>query len=149
LPHKIFLGVSFVSVPENEASYPTLKEVVGDLVDEIVLYPASSRGGGHFNYPLIPVAQCNMPFNKAVVTREGYLRACCNDYENDLALEDLNSMSLKEAWESGRYQQLRQRHLDDKLDGTLCANCIRGATARPIPLNPTLAPSASEKADRD
>ena len=25
---------------------------------------------------------CNLPFNKAHFTAEGYMRACCNDYEN-------------------------------------------------------------------
>ena len=59
-------------------------------------------------------------------------------YDNYLAIEDLKTMSLRDAWLSPRFQQLRRAHLDDTLEGTLCGKCIRRSTAHVHPLNESL-----------
>jgi hypothetical protein len=64
-----------------------------------------------------------------------HLKACCNDYDNYLAIENLNDMSPAEAWHSERFRALRRRHLDDALDGTLCGKCIRRSAAAVRPIN--------------
>jgi len=105
----VFLAASFVGVEENAGTYENLKALVGDAVDEIMFYEANSRCGGHFHhkYPLLALDECNFPFNEATITREGYLRAAANDYENDLAIADLNKVTLKDAWHSETSQDLR------------------------------------------
>jgi len=138
LPHRVFVGVSFVGVEANRHTFDRLKELVGEVVDEVMYYPAVGRAGHRPDLPPLPLERCPYPFNKATITREGYLRACCNDYENLLAVEDLGAMSLRAAWNSPRFEAFRTLHLEDRLQGTLCANCIRGATARPAPLNASL-----------
>lgn len=134
VPQNVFLGVSFVGTPTTEHTFGRLQEIVRPFVDEILYYEATNQSGQMPRLPLPPWRDCHLPFNKAHISREGYLKACCNDYENFLAIEDLNKMSLQEAWHSPRFMDLRRRHLDDRLESTLCSNCIRGVTSPPSPL---------------
>ena len=72
---------------------------------------------------------------------EGYLRICCNDYENLLAVVDLNKVkSLRDAYYSKPMREFRQRHLSDNLKGTLCYNCLNNCNEPVKPLNPALTP---------
>ena len=82
--------------------------------------------------------KCSLPFAKAHFTVEGYMRACCNDYENLLAVEDIKKVSIIDAWNGERFKSLRKKHIDDDLDGTLCGKCIRNSTCEIKALNPTL-----------
>ncbi len=135
----VYLGVSFVGMPHTNATFEELKTVLSDYVDEIVYYEASNQSGHMPEFPDPPYRDCHLPFNKAHISREGYLKACCNDYENLLAIEDLNEMPIMEAWHSERFQALRRRHIENKLDGTVCGNCIRASSkVKPEPLNEAL-----------
>lgn len=69
-------------------------------------------------------APCYMVFSRAHVTCEGYLTLCCVDYQNYLAVADLRTMTLEEAWSHPRFVEMRERHLRNQLQGTLCWNCI-------------------------
>lgn len=137
----VYLGVSFVGMPHTAHTFDKLKTLVTDLVDEIIYYEASNQSGQMPDLPDPPYRDCHLPFNKAHISLEGYLKACCNDYENLLAIEDLNGMSMMEAWHGDRFQALRRRHLDNDLDGTVCGNCIRACKSTPKPLNDELVPT--------
>ena len=138
LNHNIYLGVSFVGLPHSIASFDNLKNLVGGFVDEIIYYEASNQSGQMPNLPSPPYRDCHLPFNKIHISKEGYIKACCNDYENLLAIEDLNQMSLMEGWHSERFIDLRRRHLTNALDGSVCGNCIRASTLPPKAENPNL-----------
>jgi hypothetical protein len=84
-------------------------------------------------------AICKMPFNRLHVSCEGYLTLCCVDYQNYLALADLNNTSLREAWCSPQFQEMRRRHIDKELAGTLCGNCWQGRRDKVVPLDARLA----------
>ncbi|HAT7074271.1 TPA: radical SAM protein [Legionella pneumophila] len=139
--HKVYIGVSFVGMEMSKNSYSELQELIRDYVDEIIYYEASNQSGQMNHLPLPPYRDCHLPFNKLHISREGYLKACCNDYENLLAIEDLNKMSMLEAWNGEKFQDLREKHLNNKMDGTLCANCIRASKVKPKPINPKLTES--------
>lgn len=134
----VFLAISFVECEGNKGTYDELVKQFSGIVDEIVFYEANNQSGQMPNLPSPFFDDCDLPFNKVHISREGYLRACCNDYENALALEDLNVISLAEAWHSDRFRTLRRRHIENRLEGTLCGNCIRGCLGRPDPLNAAL-----------
>ena len=68
---------------------------------------------------------CNYPFNSIVVTVEGYLTCCCMDFENFLAVADLNVVPLKEAWNNKYIKLLRKKHLMNDVESTICDNCIK------------------------
>ena len=134
------LSVSFIEVPENAASLPALQKAVLHLVDEIFHVSANNQSGQMLNLQVsthLPDT-CQIPFNQINITREGYLRGCCNDYQNVLAMVDLNEISLKEAWAGGHFRSFRRRHLAGDLVGTLCHNCIHGVNEPAAPLRPEL-----------
>jgi sulfatase maturation enzyme AslB (radical SAM superfamily) len=136
----LYLSVSFVEVPENAASFANLKSLAGPLVDEIFHVKASNQSGQMLNLPVKPhmPSTCQIPFNQVNITREGYLRACCNDYQNNLALYDLNEGTLADGWQGEAFRSLRRRHLQARLEGTLCHSCIHGVRSEVSPLEPKL-----------
>lgn len=144
LPHPVFLAISFVECDANRGTFENAKSMFDGLVDEIVLYQANNQNGQMPELPTPAFRDCDLPFNKVHISREGYLRACCNDYENMLAMEDLNQVGLAEAWHSERFRDLRRRHIADELQGTMCGNCIRGACGKAKPLNQMLSSLAVE-----
>lgn len=80
------------------------------------------------------VIPCHYVFNTINVSCEGYLTACCTDFENYLVYADLNTTSLKEAWHNDVITKLRKKHLENDLGDTLCNNCINNSKCIPKPL---------------
>ncbi|MDR0581234.1 MAG: radical SAM protein [Holosporaceae bacterium] len=81
---------------------------------------------------------CRYPFMKLLVSCEGYLTPCGNDFQNSLAVADLNKISLKEAWNCDTLKKLRKVHIDGNLDNTLCYNCRNSESRKVEPLCPEL-----------
>jgi len=138
LGRSIYLGVSFVATPATAADFEALKSLVSPYVEEIVYYEANNQSGQKDDLPLPPFKDCVLPFNKLHISAEGYIKACCNDYDNQLAIEDLNKAGIREAWLSERFRALRRRHMTDDLDGTLCGKCVRNSRVPVAALNPEL-----------
>ena len=138
IPGFVYLGVSFVATPETAHEFDALKALIGPAIDEFVHVEANNQSGQKLDLPLPPFTDCVLPFNKLHISVEGYIKGCCNDYDNYLAIEDLNHMSLKDAWHGERFRALRRRHLEDTLDGTLCGKCIRHSAVPVEPLNESL-----------
>ncbi len=82
---------------------------------------------------------CPMIFNKLHITYEGYLSMCCDDLQNYLVVADLNEEGLWEAWNNHYAQDLRRRHLEHRLEGTRCFNCMNNCSAVVEPLRQELA----------
>jgi pyruvate-formate lyase-activating enzyme len=155
----LYLCVSFVEVEENASTFQTLEDALVGVVDEVVKYQAVNQSGQVANYPSrseitsvvdggdfysFRESACFFPFTTFYVSREGYLRACCNDYNNMVAVEDLNTMSLKDAWHSARFIELRERLLAHKVAGLLCQRCLYGGQAPYSGFNPELAVDIEE-----
>lgn len=139
LDRPLRLYASFVEMAENAASYPAMKELVGPLVDEIFHVQAANVSGQNPDLPTIQFkAHCPQPFSRTTVSQEGFMRVCCNDYQNMLAIEDLNHVSIQDAWHGERMVDMRRRHLEGRLEGTLCYNCLSGKNVRAYPVNTLL-----------
>lgn len=67
---------------------------------------------------------CYSLWNILSVTWEGYLTACCADFQNYFIYADLNNTSLKDAWHCEKITELRKKHLDGDIEGTACASCV-------------------------
>jgi len=158
--YPLYLAISFVEIENNAKTYDKLYERFKFVVDEIYRTKAFDQSGQMPEYPSkfknrkkevessnAYLAEkfecanelCPRPFNTLHITREGYLRACCNDYDNFLAIEDLTNVSLKEAWISERFRNLRKKIIKGDLKGTLCYNCVNGAQEKILPINKKLA----------
>lgn len=68
---------------------------------------------------------CSMLWDRLHLTSEGYLTACCVDYENDLIYKKYDKdESIFNQFNSEKIKKLREKHLKNKLDGTICKNCL-------------------------
>lgn len=114
------------------------KAIFSKYFDDILYLQAKSQGG-HVSerirqlieqYNFVNPAQikpCEMLWNRIHMTWEGYLSACCADYELDLTYADYKSgLPLMELWNNVTMQRLRQHHLDGQLDNLICKSCLLG-----------------------
>lgn len=70
---------------------------------------------------------CSQLFNRIVISADGYLCACCVDTRSRFAkIEDLKNMSLEEAVYGNRMVGIREDHINKKVAGTICSNCVSG-----------------------
>lgn len=83
-------------------------------------------------------------FNSINITCEGYITACCMDFQNYLAYADINKMTIKEAWNSECITELRRKHLCNNVKDTICDNCINGIFKNVSPLDYKLATNFCE-----
>lgn len=103
----------------------------GGLMPTINQYLSCDTGDGINNIFNLP---CNYPFNSVIVTCEGYLTACCMDFENLLTYADLNKMSLKDAWNCSLITEFRKKQLNHDVKNSICNNCVYNSTQKPKPL---------------
>ena len=145
------LFVTYVVTKQTEREVEAFDEMIGPMVDEVYFSPCTNQisqmDAAMALLSNIGVAQpqaqntavCKLPFNRLHITREGYLTLCCVDYQNYLAIADLNNTPLMDAWHSEAFAEQRRRHLDGRLEGTLCGNCWLGRHDPIEPLDPKLA----------
>jgi len=141
------LMVSCVVTKEIEDEEEVLKNLLLPYIDEIYFYGVTSQFGQSLDQikllksslsddppALGKASPCSMLWNRVHLTREGYLTLCCADYENALTYADLSLTSLKEAWHNRAITQMRQKHQTQRLDNTLCKNCLYGTEDPHYPL---------------
>ena len=126
------------SIDEREE----LQKLLRNDVDEFLFVNVGNQGGLMYKEnrylaignKLQGHDKCYLPFNSITITHEGYLTACCTDFENYLVIADLNKVSLKEAWESEKFQKLREMHIKKEYGQTMCNNCLNMKDDAIIPL---------------
>jgi MoaA/NifB/PqqE/SkfB family radical SAM enzyme len=144
---------SFVVTKYTSDEVETHYKKVSQYVDDIVFFNAESFAGQMeeevetlrteispkvSSFKIHNQAPCNSLWNSVCVTCEGYLALCCSEAYHYLVIEDVNNVSLKEAWNSERMNEMRQKHLDNNLAGTQCAKCLKCDTGEVRPLNEEL-----------
>jgi len=70
---------------------------------------------------------CPVPFQKIGIDYEGNILPCDPFHSRHLILGNIKNMSLKEAWNSDKYQKLRESHLL-KSNFLVCQNCYGNRT---------------------
>ena len=135
------LGVTYVQTKTNADEVAAFRELLSPFVDEVYISPCGVQSGyqleniGALAENPIPVdPPCPLLWNRVHVTAEGYLTLCCVDYQNYLAIEDLNRIPLAEAWHSVAFQEMRRKHLEHDLGTTLCGQCLSGKPQHIEPL---------------
>ena len=140
------LLVTYVATKFTEGEKETIHDILGSYVDEIMIFDVHPQAGQALM--LLDEIQCASlrkdtrqhnakpgpcPYlwNRLHLSCEGYLTFCCVDYEIALTFADLNTTPLKEAWHNHLAQEMRQRHKDGNLKGTLCQNCLH-KTQEPV-----------------
>ena len=139
--------VSYISTDQTKKK-EEIDNLFKDKCDEYVVMPAINQGGLIPDMKKISTREetdindfklpCPYPFHSVVVTVEGYVTACCMDFENLLAYANLNECSLEEAWNNTTIQAFRKKQLEGNVEHTVCHNCIYGGKSKPSPLDKTL-----------
>jgi len=127
---KIF--VSYIKTNMNDYNEEDIKEFFEKYCDNVIVQYARNQGGLISNIEKIKCnnnehygAPCYYPFNSLIVSCEGYVSACCMDFQNYLAYGDLNIDEFSDIWNNKIINDFRTRQLNNDLEGTLCDNCIK------------------------
>jgi len=67
---------------------------------------------------------CWSAFTEGHVTARGDLSACCFDSDAHWSMGNLHEVSFMEAWNSEKFQRLREAHLRKDVSGTICESCV-------------------------
>ena len=128
---KLFVSCVYTGYTQDEME--KLSEIFS-FCDEVIFQPAADFSGvmpevnellkGKWDNTYANKCPCPMLFGGIYITYEGYLSACCTNFDNHVVVADLKTMPLKEAWYGKAMTDLRRRHLDNNLKGTVCYNCI-------------------------
>ncbi|MFC1664730.1 radical SAM/SPASM domain-containing protein [Pseudomonadota bacterium] len=73
--------------------------------------------------PMDVVQLCPIPFWRAWVMWNGDMIMCCVDQERSNLLGNCTTHTIREIWDNGSYQELRERWRTKRLTGLLCDNC--------------------------
>src|SRR4051794_9443058 len=108
LDRPLFLSITYVVIDQNRHEVEEFRERLSPFVDDIYFSPGATQAGNMLEVIdlLVPaesgpgseVKPCWMLFGRAHVTCEGYLTLCCVDYQNYLAVANLNDTTLQQAW---------------------------------------------------
>lgn len=158
------IHVSYVITRKNEREQKQFRELVAPYTDDVFFLNVSNQGGmmPEIKKELVPEnpnreftyskkVPCSMVFNRLHVTCEGYVSACCVDFQNNLVVADLNKVDLSKAWRSQVFKKLRRLHLENRLQGTQCYNCVYDRQDAVEPLLPEYAavPNVLSKKRKD
>lgn len=136
--YKIF--VSCVGMRDNYHELEQFDKNVKGYCDEVVFYYPCAYAGQKIekakelrcdlselsikSFEITHAVPCAVLWNSINVTCEGYLSLCCSESDNRLIIEDINNMSIKDAWLGEKMQNIRKRHLEGKIDNMPCLSCI-------------------------
>ena len=81
------------------------------------------------------MSRCVYPFNRIVVNPHGFVVACTADFHKKLEIGDTTKNTLTEIWNGKKFQYLRKKHLDKKLDNLFCNKCINNIECKTTNLN--------------
>ena len=143
LNFRIFISfiVTNLTVGEKKCFYNKYKK----YVDDIFFYNVRNQTGLMYDEvnkllvdnPREHISEwlpCSTVFNAITVTSEGYVSACCADFQNYLIVGDLNTQSMEEIWYGQPFKNLRCAHLEKKIVGTLCFNCVYHTNSKVEPI---------------
>lgn len=130
----------------TDLTYPEIdlfKKNYNFLFNEMIFIPSGNQGGRFIKnrekiiskdkekelennlLEKIPNKPCEMIWNRLHLTAEGFMTACCTDYENDLTFKKFTKNdTLFNQFNSKKIKDLRKKHLNNSLDGTICKSCI-------------------------
>lgn len=130
--------VSFVSTTKTEGEAAALKKTLEPYIDRFVINEAENmleiyedrpedlndylykEGAGKRKDDYV----CTMVFDRIHITHDGFLTACCVDFNHDLLIADLKTCSLRDAWYGENFEKFREMHRRRQLEGTLCYGCL-------------------------
>ena len=141
------LSATYIVIPENKHECNQFRQKFESVVDDIYFNPGAGIQAAYMLENIDkgfhnstdenmanPTLPCWQLFNRAHVTCEGFLNMCCIDFQNYLAVADLNKVKLIDAWTDPVFKDMRSQHINKNLSKTLCYNCINKEISSVEPL---------------
>jgi radical SAM protein with 4Fe4S-binding SPASM domain len=142
--YKKSLFVEFTKQKENISEFNDFIKYWKIKGLPILVFTINNRGGGVENFEkhslkiqkssLIYILKdffahkilkcCPFVLTTFSIRSNGDVIICCNDYTEDIILGNVNESTIKEIWNSERYNQIRKKLNDKKYDEiSVCNNC--------------------------
>ena len=120
--------VSFLKNQLNIHEADQFFEYWKDIVDVVTFQTMNEIPGKTTGLTLKETTEplpCSFPNKQLVVDSEGDILPCCKLYGKNLALGNISSMSLQEAWGSDKMVALRESHnFGTWQDNPVCRKCL-------------------------
>lgn len=127
-PH---IQLRFKDFELNKGELKNFIQAYTGCVDEINIYMNITNWPGstvNNNLPKgIPMIKfpCRNLWSTLFITHDGRAALCCQDYECQVELGNLNNETIMDVWRSERLRAIRQTHLQDKFDSvSVCRDCV-------------------------
>jgi len=130
-----FVRVSFLRNALNIHEEEAFREFWQDKVDMLAFQTMNDlpdRDSGLTLNGRVPEEPrgCTFPFKQLVVDHEGDILPCCKMGGKKLLLGNINTMTLKAAWDSDKMQALQLMHKENRWrENPVCTRCISNAEA--------------------
>ena len=135
--HPMRLYAFYIICALNEQGVAAFKDVVGPYVDEVEYFTVLNQGEQYDGFEELssPILRemmakhrkptvCPNPFRRINITWDGWLTACCVDFENALAYAKYEPGRLAELWQCAAARDIRAKMAALDLDDLpLCRNC--------------------------
>jgi radical SAM protein with 4Fe4S-binding SPASM domain len=146
---KPYVVFQFLVVRPNEHQIERVKQLAAKLgVDDLWFKTAQINDYVHDPHQLIPTLQqysryrkdkhgeivpinampnhCWKMWHSQVITWNGIVVPCCFDKDAKHSMGNLKEQSLKEIWDSNKYNEFRQELLRSRKNIDICSNCSEG-----------------------
>ena len=118
--------LSFVEASENKHEVKKYIKKWKNIVDNISISEIHNWTGELADKLDIRVGKfkkdpCRLLWTDMVISWDGRVPKCCNDYENEVILGDVNNQSIAEIWGGEKMKELREKHKAGDFSG--CPDC--------------------------
>jgi uncharacterized Fe-S cluster-containing radical SAM superfamily enzyme len=134
---KMKLYALFIINKINDQYIDDFKQLVGPYVDEVEISFISNQGNQYCGYEnlvspkILPVLGkyeehhlCPNPWKRIVISWDGWLTACCIDFELKLVYAKYEKGKLAEAWTNDRITEIRRKMTENDFNTiAICEYC--------------------------
>lgn len=118
--------VSMVMVPGNETSYEAYINLFSDIVDIVAYddYIDHYKDYGFLKTRRDIKVACSFLWQRMLISTDGTIGVCCMDHNTEFGIGNINNTTIKEAWNSSEYKELRKLHKEMKwYEIEKCSTC--------------------------
>jgi len=123
------IRVGMIVIPQNRHEVNAFLTKWRGVVDYVGLGGVSNRAGSVrpeilTGEAIAPVRACVLPFRDMNVYSDGKAVLCCDDWNEEYVVGDLNTQSLGEIWRGEAFTRARRAHMEARgADVSVCAKC--------------------------
>lgn len=123
--NRVNTQVSMVRTTETlESETAMFQKIWEDKVDRVRIYDQHSENGvfGSMRQKRASRKPCVMPFYEMLIYCDGRIGRCNHDWDGD-PIGDITKVDIKQIWNNGVYQDLRQQQKTLMITDPVCASC--------------------------